>query len=58
MALYMEQNPLKSHNHSDIIIDYAHTPEALSNVLQDIKKETIGKIILVFDFNEKGKEND
>ena len=39
---------VKSHNHSDIIIDYAHTPEALSNVLQDIKKETIGKIILVF----------
>ena len=30
---------VKSHNHSDIIIDYAHTPEALSNVYRILKKK-------------------
>ena len=39
---------IKSNNYSNIIIDYAHTPEALSYVLRDIKKESKGKVVLVF----------
>lgn len=31
-----------------ILVDYAHTPDALKNVLQVVKPLTIGKLILVF----------
>jgi len=31
-----------------VYIDYAHTPDALSNVLSSLRKKTIGKLILVF----------
>jgi UDP-N-acetylmuramoyl-L-alanyl-D-glutamate--2,6-diaminopimelate ligase len=35
-------------NNLNIIIDYAHTPEALSCVLENIKKEYLKKIVLIF----------
>ena len=31
-----------------VFIDYAHTPEAISEVLSSLKKITIGKLVLVF----------
>ena len=37
-----------SHNNSMIIIDYAHTPEALKYVLKSIREITKGKIITLF----------
>ena len=39
---------ISTNDTSNIIIDYAHTPDALSHVLESIKKETSGKIVLVF----------
>ena len=39
---------ISTNDSSNIIIDYAHTPDALSHVLESIKKETSGKIVLVF----------
>ncbi len=37
-----------THNNSLIVIDYAHTPEALSYVLNSIKEISKGKIITLF----------
>ena len=31
-----------------VFVDYAHTPEAISEVLNSLKKITVGKLILVF----------
>ncbi|MFI4983815.1 MAG: UDP-N-acetylmuramoyl-L-alanyl-D-glutamate--2,6-diaminopimelate ligase [Rickettsiales bacterium] len=36
------------YNGAQIFIDYAHTPDALEKALQTLKKETTGKLILVF----------
>ena len=33
---------------SSIFIDFAHTPQALSTVLSELRSQTLGKIILVF----------
>ena len=49
-----------THNNSIIVIDYAHTPEALNYVLNSIKEIAKGKIITLFGCGgdrdkEKGK---
>ena len=40
--------PISKNNHSNIIIDYAHTPEALSCTLRSIEREDKGKLIIIF----------
>ena len=55
----MEMIPA-SHNNSMIIIDYAHTPEALDYVLNSIRELARGKIITLFGCGgnrDKRKEN-
>jgi UDP-N-acetylmuramoyl-L-alanyl-D-glutamate--2,6-diaminopimelate ligase len=32
----------------EVIVDYAHTPDALENVLSTVKHQTKGKVFLVF----------
>lgn len=39
---------LKNDKGVDIVVDYAHTPDALLNILKSIRSLTSGKIILVF----------
>ncbi len=52
----MEMIPA-SHNNSMIIIDYAHTPEALDYVLKSIREIAKGKIITLFGCGgERDKE--
>ncbi|MGK0247759.1 MAG: UDP-N-acetylmuramoyl-L-alanyl-D-glutamate--2,6-diaminopimelate ligase [Oleispira sp.] len=33
---------------TSVVVDYAHTPDALKNVLVTLKKQTLGKLALVF----------
>jgi len=35
-------------NGSSVFVDFAHTPQALSTVLRELRSQTSGKIILVF----------
>ncbi len=40
--------PISINNHSNIIIDYAHTPEALSCALRSIEREDKGRLVIIF----------
>ncbi len=39
---------LFKHNNVNFVIDYAHTPDGLQNILVEFKKLTYGKLIVVF----------
>ncbi len=44
----MEPVLLPGGEHAKVIVDYAHTPDALQNVLETIKPLTEGRVLLVF----------
>lgn len=44
----METVLLPGVEHAKVIVDYAHTPDALQNVLETIKPLTAGRLLLVF----------
>lgn len=44
----MERVQLPGVEHATIIVDYAHTPDALKNVLETIKPLTKGRLLVVF----------
>ena len=49
-----------NYNNSKIIVDYAHTPDALENVLNGIKKYVSGRIITIIGCGgnrDKGKRS-
>lgn len=39
---------IRNENNPSVVIDYAHTPEALAQALTNVRKHTTGKVICVF----------
>lgn len=46
----------KIHDHPNIIVDYAHTPDALENVYRAARNETKGKLICVLGSTGGGRD--